>query len=446
MKAVPFELKLFLGLLFVVPARLVVPGFGAAGSPSSLLGLVLLLLPGLALIVPDVRHARRSLPRANPVIIGLTVYLLVILASWSYGQTRALSAVATSSSVRSLIAITSLAGVAYFVALRVRSAQAIVGVVDVMLAGTAFMSLVGLAQFFTGVDVAQWLRVPGLSIHRASAGLSTRSIFNRPRGTALHPIEFGVVAAALVPVAWWRARQGATLAWIALGVIALASLTSVSRSAVLALAIGGFVLFLGSSWKDRLGLIVGGGAFVVIAGSVIPGLIGTLRALFEDAGNDPSVQTRLERTPTVLRLISEYRWFGRGFGTFTIEEYLLLDNEIQGLAIQIGVIGVATFLAFVVTVVWAAHQASRHLPPDLDGLGTVLIGSLLSMVVSFYTFDALFYHILMGVLFVNVGLVAVMWALARDAIAAERGVPTPVPTARSGTERTVGTVRAGAGA
>ena len=41
-----------------------------------------------------------------------------------------------------------------------------------------------------------------------------------------------------------------------------------------------------------------------------------------------------------------------------------------------------------------------------DGLALALLASALAIVISFYTFDAYSYRILMGVLFVNFGLIS----------------------------------------
>ena len=131
------------------------------------------------------------------------------------------------------------------------------------------------------------------------------------------------------------------------------AMTSLSRSAILTLAVGMLVLFLGSSWRERTALAGAGAAFLVACWVAIPGLVGTLRSLFQNADNDPSVQARLDRTPEVLRLITEHLWFGRGFETSShLRSIPRLDNEIQKMAIETGLIGVAVFVAFIVTVVW----------------------------------------------------------------------------------------------
>jgi O-antigen ligase len=401
------DLGVFLGLLFLIPARLVVPGFGAAGAPAALLALVM-----LALLLIDrlgYRASDQSVAAPNPVSFALVIYVGFLLLTWGIGRTRTLTPLVGSNSDRALIALASLVGVFWFVLDRVRTSEAMLWLLDVMLVGSMFMCVIGVIQFYVGIDPIASVRIPGL-VDNGSATVDTRSIFNRPFGTALHPIEFGVVAASLLPIAWWRAKNGSWWHWCAIVLLALGAMVSISRSAVLAGGIAVIVLILGSSWRDRLNLIATGLALVVVAGSVIPGLVGTILSLFGYVDDDPSIQARVERTPAVLRLIAEHPWIGRGFGTFTIEQDLLLDNEIQKMTIETGIIGVALFLVLIVVVVWAA-LLPRQLDPRLDGLGVALSASVLSVAISFYTFDAFFYHILMSTLFMNVALVAVLWKL-----------------------------------
>ena len=412
-----FEVRLFLVLLFLVPARLVVPGFGAAGAPALLLGLVMLLLLTLEFAFPQTmrvgqRRTLQPLASINPVVAALAFYLALVLLSWATGKMRPLSSLASTTSDRALIAICSLVAVALFVSNRVRNSRDVCRLIDALLLCATFMCCVGLVQFFIGYDLTTVLRPPGLVVNNPGSGIATRSIFNRPSGTALHAIEFGVVASALAPVAWWRAKHGRRWHWLVLGCLVLSALTSISRSAILALAIGGLILLIGSNWRDRFTLAGGGIALIGAAGVLIPGLVGTLRSLFTNRDVDPSVQARLNRTPAVLRLIEEHKWFGRGFGTYTPEEYLLLDNEIQKMAIETGVIGVATFAGLILCIVWAASiTVPRSRDTDVDGLPLALIASTLAIVISFYTFDAFFYRILMGVLFVNIGLISALWRL-----------------------------------
>ena len=172
-----------------------------------------------------------------------------------------------------------------------------------------------------------------------------------------------------------------------------------------------------------------------MAGTLVNGLVGTIRSLFTGAEHDPSVQARLDRFPAVVELVAEYPWLGRGFGTYTPEDYFLLDNEIQKTAIESGLIGVAAlvlFIVFVATVAWRTRgtDESNRL------LGTALAASILGIFISTYTFDAFFYKILMGLVYLCIGLVGAFWRLST----VDR-VGSGVPTWSSGTRPVAQTAR-----
>jgi O-antigen ligase len=151
-----------------------------------------------------------------------------------------------------------------------------------------------------------------------------------------------------------------------------------------------------------------GAVFIVFVGLTVKGLVGTLRNLFTTADNDSSVQARVDRIPKVLKLISEYPYFGRGFGRYNLENYFLLDNELQKTAIETGLVGVAVlvvFIGFVCVMAWRTRlgDESGTLP------GTALTATILGLFISSYTFDAFFYRILTGVLYLSIGLVGALY-------------------------------------
>jgi O-antigen ligase len=433
----PVVLAIYVGLLFTIPARLVVPGFGAAGPPASLLGVALfgVVLMGMVHSAhEDEDVGRRESIWTTPIPILLVCWSAVLLVTWIVGKSSALSPLAASNSDRALLTFISLSGVALYIIQRVRTWEAIGQTVDLLLVGAMFMCSIGIVQFYTARDFSQLLRLPGLVENtRSFSSVPTRAGFNRPFGTALHPIEFGVVSASLVPIAIWRAGDvRGTWRWVAVAMLGFAAMASLSRSAVLALGIGMVVMFIGATWRQRANLAVSGVVFLLAATAVVPGLVDALRTLFASLESDPSVQARVNRTDEVLRLIAEHPWLGRGFGTFSNEEYLLLDNEIQKFAIETGVIGVAALAVFTVGVIWTAWISART-GPRAKGLATALSASILGVMISWYTFDAFFYRILMGLLFINIGLVGSLWRLT-DAAADGR---MDVETGGSRTSRTI---------
>ena len=407
-RSVPASMTVFLVALFLIPARFLVPGLGAAGAPAALIGLAMLGLVLLATITPG----SKRIPW-GPIPVALLFYVAVLLSSYVSGRTRAISRLSGSQSDRTVIALLSLVGIALFVASHIRSTRAVFRLIDVVLFCSMLMCGVGLVQFFLGIDVTTYVRIPGLVSFQVD-NLTQRSIFNRPLGTALHPIEYGVVTAGLVPVAIARAlRSGGARWWAIVCVLAFCALTSISRSAILVLAVMFLVFLVGVGWRRRGNMVIGAVVFVIVAGSAVPGLIGTLRSLSTNTDNDPSVQARIDRFPRVLDLVREYPWFGRGYGTYNIQDYFLLDNEIQKLAIEIGLFGLLSFAGFVLTICWTMVQVGQR-APHLKVEAYAILASILGILVSSYTFDAFFYHILSGVLYVNIGLCAVLWRIMRQ--------------------------------
>ena len=163
-------------------------------------------------------------------------------------------------------------------------------------------------------------------------------------------------------------------------------MTSLSRSAVLAIAVAVIVLSLGVSWRQRAAIMAAGVVFIMFVGVTVKGLIGTLRNLFTTADNDSSVQARIDRVPKVLHLISEHPWFGRGFGTYNLDDYFLLDNQLQMSAIETGLdrhrrardfhrLRLADVVANPCR--WRARDAA----------GTALAATILGLFISSYTFE-----------------------------------------------------------
>ena len=332
----------------------------------------------------------------------------MLLLSWVQGKTRVLTLVEKTSSDRALLMMMSLAGVALIAMDGLADRREIETVVRRLLYCAMIMVAIGTIQFFVSYDPTTLIRLPGLVLD-SEAVVGTRSSFNRPFGTALHPIEYGVVAAALVPVAYWMSRVDRRVRFRVITVaLAFAAMSSVSRSAVLAIAVAVIVMLCGVAWRQRLAILGVGAVFIIFVGLTVKGLVGTLRNLFTTADNDSSVQARVDRIPKVLKLISEHPYFGRGFGRYNLDNYFLLDNELQKTAIETGLVGVALlvlFICFVCVMAWRTRTGDErgNLP------GTALTATILGLFISSYTFDAFFYRILTGVLYLSIGLVGALY-------------------------------------
>ena len=66
--------------------------------------------------------------------------------------------------------------------------------------------MVAALQFWISLDISPYLReLPGFSLNFDNPGIVDREAFNRVAGTAIHPIELGVVAGMLLPLAIYLA-------------------------------------------------------------------------------------------------------------------------------------------------------------------------------------------------------------------------------------------------
>ena len=208
----------------------------------------------------------------------------------------------------------------------------------------------------------------------------------------------------LLPLAVYLAiydtERSARRRWAPVGLIALAIPASVSRSAVLSVALALAVLVVLMPAPQRLvrscALPFGLAAVFMSA----PGLIGTLAAFFGAGTADPSVATRVSDYPLVERFLEQAPWFGRGGGTYIPDNALdILDNQFLKTAVELGLVGVVALTAFFLVPAIAALVARRRSrDPELRLLCAALAGAALAGTACSFTFDSLSYPMFTGAL------------------------------------------------
>lgn len=220
--------------------------------------------------------------------------------------------------------------------------------------------------------------------------------------------------AAILPLTLHRSIHNRTLAsWIPTAVIAPVILMSVSRSAILVAGAGVLILLL--RWPNRLRLLflVGASAAVVVARLALPGLLGTIRALFAHLGDDPSIAGRTDDYSVVTRVFLETPWFGRGLFTWVPAYYRTLDNQLLVLLLELGVIGTLLFLTMVLAAILTAVTCKRRADERSAHLGLAIGASLAGITLSFITFDTLGFRQAGGMTFLLLGMAGAVWNLTR---------------------------------
>lgn len=297
-----------------------------------------------------------------------------------------------------------------------------------------FVAILGIIQFFTGFNLAGLFMIPGLTANTEFGAIDTRSVLNRVSSTATHPIEFGVVMAALLPLSVYRMidRWGKPLASVPTVLMSVACAMSVSRSGVLVAGVAFGVLLAGWPRKWRIRALLIAPAGIVALRILVPGLVGTLIALFTNLFKDDSVKGRTSDFGVVFPVYLDHPWLGRGFSTFLPRYYRILDNQLFGFLLELGLLGLLAALTAYVTGFVSARRVRRDAATaEQRHLGLALSASILGLMVSLATYDAWGYPMSTGLTFLLLGMTGAAWRLTNDQ---DRRSPYVVSTATSTTE------------
>lgn len=404
----------YLVLLLAIPSRLTFAPLGAAGSPAQLVGLLALAW----WIFHQIQRTTPELPGTHPVRRMFIVTACAFLASYIAAMTRTIDATEASSADLAMVAVAAWGGILLLTHDGVASwSRLIVLLRRVTMAGGALATL-GVIQFVTGDLIVDKMSIPGLRANAGLSDLALRNGFNRPAGTALHPIELGAVLAMILPIALTLALRdrdrNAIRRWFPVAAIALATVLSISRSALIASLTA--LIVLAVSW-DRTRRLVGGivligfGAVVFLT---VPGLLGSLVGLFTGIEGDSSAQSRSGSYEIAAEFIARAPVLGRGLFTF-LPRYRILDNQYLGLLIDVGVVGLICFVGLVAAGVHCARAVRlASADPATQELGQSLVAAIVAGAVGFALFDGFSFPMAVGLFFLLLGSAGAMWRLTRQ--------------------------------
>jgi O-antigen ligase len=415
--AVPL-LQLFALTVMVIPSDTVIQAIGAGGYPAGLVG----LFAFGAFLAATILGFHDPLRHRHPVRSVICLLWLAALASYVLLDRTTLTVIQEASADRQLMQLAVITGIALTAAECLTSLYDVRRVLRALTWGGAFCGVVAALQFWLSLDIAPYLRaLPGFSLNFDNAAIIERAALNRVGGTAIHPIELGVVAGMLLPLAIYLGisdtERSARRRWTPVALIGLAVPISVSRSAVLSLvvALAVFVVLMPAPQRLAALCVLPFGLVAVFMSA--PGLIGTLASFFGAGSKDPSVATRLNDYPLVERLVQEAPWFGHGGGTYIVDNALdMLDNQYLKTAIELGLVGVVALVAYFLVPVIAALVARAHSrDPELRLLCAALAGTGLAAGASSLAFDSLSFPMFANVHALSIGLIGAAWRLAARA-------------------------------
>lgn len=411
----------------VFPSDAVLSAVGAAGFVAALVALVIAGAYTFGAVLGQ--HDPLSTP--NPVRIGLAAMWLASLASYAQMRLRGdVHAVAAASADRWLLLLVALSATTLVAAEFLRTVEDVRRVVRALVWGGTVCAAVAALQFWFGFDISGYLRmVPGFSVQEGYSPIMSRGALPRVAGTALHPIELGVVSGMLLPFAVYLALHDRGhrpwARWTPVALIASAAATSVSRSAVLSLGITVALLLLLLPVRQRVvgfALLPVGLVGVFMA---VPGLFRTLQSFFAAGTNDPSVATRVDDYPMVEALVRQAPVLGHGPASYLTDNALdILDNQYLKTAVELGLVGLAAlalYLLLPAAVGVAARARSRD--PEVRMLALAATASLVAAAACSFTFDSFSFPMFTLVHALVAGLAGAAWTLSYRP-PGERPLPT----------------------
>ncbi|PZF79915.1 O-antigen ligase family protein [Jiangella anatolica] len=408
----PYLVAVLVFLILVMPSMLVFRPLGSSATPATLAGMGLFVLWCAWRAVGEPRLPSRS----TPMHWALLAFAAAILLSYAIMHTQAERLpLEIRSADRGLMLLAGWCGIALYCADRLRTWRDVTFVARAVVMAGAGVAFIGLMQYFAGFDLSQFLQLPGLDTRSDLGYIGDRSGLRRVAGPMIHPIEYGVCLAAVFPLALVMAMsRRRKLDWLLLGLIVFALPTAISRSTMVAIAVGALIIGMSWSWRRRL-IALAATPFILLGlRLVLPGALGTIMALFENIGNDPSISGRTEDYAAADKFITESPWFGRGFATFTPELYRLLDNQYLGMLIEVGFVGLIALVALLVTALFLARGAALRCgattPEGQLSIG--LSAGVAVFAVSFGTFDGLGFAAAANALFLFIGLSAAVWRIS----------------------------------
>jgi O-antigen ligase len=411
-------LQAFAVAVMVFPSDMVIKAVGADGYPAILIAYGMLF----AWIAATLLGFHNPLDYRYPVRITLWALWAVSLVSYVFIDPAIVNATERASADRWLMQLAGVSGVILVAAECLRSREDIRRVLRALTWGGAFCGVVAALQFRLRLDVTSYLRwvLPGFSLNSiasGNAGIVLRGSINRVFGTAIDPIELGVSASMLLPLAVYLAihdtKRSGFSRWFPVICIATATTASVSRSAVLAILVSMGVFIVGMRPAQRVKAFAAIPLAVGIIFVTSHGLIGTLSSFFQAGTSDPSIAHRVNNYPLVEKMVGQAPWFGQGGGTYIPKSAVyILDNQYLTTAIELGLVGVVVLLFFFLWPAIAALVArKRTADPELRDLAAALAGAALAAAVGSTTFDSLSFPMFVNVQALVLGLIGAVWLI-----------------------------------
>ena len=399
----------YLAALLFIPSSLIFRPLGGIGTPATILSLLVLIWYAASWLTGKLVPSGAG----RPIRLALLAFALAVLASFVAAMTRTIPVDEELGAERGLITILSWAGLFLVISQGISRYEQIETIMRRTVVFGSVVALIAIFEFYSGVNVTSYVRIPGLSFNIDYSTLLARGGFNRPSSTAVDPIELSASMAILLPFALHQAlnsvRTSRIRRWLPVALIGFAIPLTISRSGIIGAAIA--LLILVPTWRpqQQRGFLVALLPALVVLKISAGGLLGTLGAyfagLFNIAGEGSVYSTRVSAFSLDWPYISARPFFGRGWATFLPETYSWTDNMYLHTLIETGVVGLICLILLYLTGIQCSAAGRRKTQdPRRRDLGQALIAAIAVIIVTTATFDSLSFPMFSGLTFLVLGI------------------------------------------
>ena len=408
-------LTCYVVLLMIVPSALAVGAFGAAGAPAGLFATVLLCWYLMARQHPDLSVNRGRQPiRTAAIFFACTIVMTYVSAN-----RVAMPVLEVNGADRGLIVLSGWIGVLLLAADGIDQEDRLKTLLRRIVLGASALSVMGLLESVTGLDLARYVSIPGLTVQTQATDLMSRDGLVRAMATTAEPLELAAVLAMCLPLAIHQARYAPpelrVRRWVQVALIGGAMPMTGSRSAFFGIAVIAMVLLPTWPKRDRRRAYLTSLLTPLLTWLAVPSVLKVFSELFGQLGNDQSSKSRSGAFSAALPYIAHHPWLGQGFHTFFPQIYFFVDDQYLTSLIETGAVGLAALVCLFVAG-WVTARRTRFITTDPQGrdLAQSLAASVAAAAVCFASFDGLSFSIAAGLYFLLLGCVAAAWRIAQD--------------------------------
>jgi hypothetical protein len=394
-RLLPWSLAAFLAVLWFVPIDSVVVDVPLpVDATADRVALFVLAIVTLACAAAGARGARPKLRSGLPghafVAFIIVAILSVVLSATTLASLEEFDPAAKRVGVLLIFAVFF-----YIAAAVVRPSEVprfvalVVGFAAVTAVGVIYEYRTGTNVFF---DWADKLFPGGVVVSPEPADPKWgRELINGPAEHAIAAATMFAMALPFAVVGILRSTETRHKVFyaIATGLILGASFATIRKTGAIGMATGLLVLFAYRP-RDMVRLLPLGLVAILLIQAGAPGAVTRVKAQFLGGNLTAEHGTAKGRTrdyKPVAPDILQHPVLGRGYGSYTPNQYRFLDNEYLQRLVETGVVGAVVYLLVVLAVAFTAHLTTRSRDPARSATAIAIVAAATVYGVTNATYD-----------------------------------------------------------